>query len=391
MNILILSAGTRNKVVRYFVNALTDEDGGRIGRVITTDMSVLAPAIYEADAHYIVPRMTDPEYLDVILDICRKENVSGVLSLIDPELSLLAAHEDDFADLGVRVIGSSYELCEMSLDKMQMYRWLVTNGYRAARSYDKRDDFYADLKRGLVGFPVFVKPARGSASIAISSVEDAGMLDALIERNDELMIQELMRGQELGVDAYIDLISGEVISIFAKKKLKMRAGETDKAVSIKDSSLFEFVATFVKRVGFRGQIDVDIFEDEDGYIISEVNPRFGGGYPHAYECGCDHMKLIVNNLNGIANKPSIGMYEEGVYMMKYSEVMVGTPIKTVGGGVFSRVKTVATSFAANGNRRRGGRSAFLRWGTSAAVLYVMPVTSPKRIDAGIGVTKGSAK
>ena len=57
-------------------------------------------------------------------------------------------------------------------------------------------------------------------------------------------------------------------------------------------------------------------------MISEVNPRFGGGYPHAYECGADHMKLIVNNLNGIVNSDVIGNYKENVYMMKYNEIMI---------------------------------------------------------------------
>ena len=69
-------------------------------------------------------------------------------------------------------------------------------------------------------------------------------------------------------------------------------------------------------------LDIDIFEVNGEYYISEVNPRFGGGYPHAYECGCDHMKLIVNNLCGRQNEVMIGQYEEGVYMMKYSEIMV---------------------------------------------------------------------
>ena len=91
MNILILSAGTRNKIVQYFLKTL---DG--TGKVIATDMSNLAPAIYEADKHYIVPKMTAPEYLDVVLDICKKEKITGVLSLIDPELSLLAENREKF-------------------------------------------------------------------------------------------------------------------------------------------------------------------------------------------------------------------------------------------------------------------------------------------------------
>lgn len=90
MNILILSAGTRNKVVQYFVKALEGK-----GKVIATDMSNLAPAIYDADKYYIVPRMTEDGYIDVILDICKKEKISGVLSLIDPELSLLAENKEN--------------------------------------------------------------------------------------------------------------------------------------------------------------------------------------------------------------------------------------------------------------------------------------------------------
>ena len=129
-------------------------------------------------------------------------------------------------------------------------------------------------------------------------------------------------GQEIGADVYIDLISDEVVSIFTKKKIKMRAGETDKAVSFKDPELFALIEKFVNESGYRGQIDIDIFEIGGQYYISEVNPRFGGGYPHAYEAGCDHMKLILNNLSGIVNKKNIGAYEEGIYMMKYNEVKI---------------------------------------------------------------------
>ena len=136
------------------------------------------------------------------------------------------------------------------------------------------------------------------------------------------MIQEYMKGQEIGADIYIDMISGEVVSIFTKKKLLMRAGETDKAVSFKDEELFKLIEKFVKEAGYRGQIDIDIFDVNGKYYISEVNPRFGGGYPHAYESGCNHMKLIMNNLNGIANKKNIGAYDEDIYMMKFNEVKV---------------------------------------------------------------------
>ena len=317
MNILILSAGTRNKIVEYFVKTLV----GR-GKVIATDMSNLAPAIYEADKYYIVPRMTDAGYIDTVIDICKKEYIKGVLSLIDPELSLLAKNKEKFEEIGAKIIGSSYELCEMSLDKYQMYSWLQGKGYNCAKSYIDKEEFYNAVESGEMTYPVFVKPARGSASISISKAYDKESIEILFSHNDGLMIQEYLHGQEIGADVYIDMISGEIVSIFTKKKIKMRAGETDKAVSFKDERLFELIKDFVSNAGYRGQIDIDIFDIEGEYYISEVNPRFGGGYPHAYECGCDHMKLICNNLEGKINSNTIGEYKLGIYMMKYNEICI---------------------------------------------------------------------
>ena len=205
---------------------------------------------------------------------------------------------------------------------MEMYHWLNDHGYNCAKSYVDKNRFYADLDAGLITYPVFVKPIRGSASIAISKVYDSETLELLFSHNDNLMIQEFMNGQEYGADVYIDMLSGEVTSIFTKKKIVMRAGETDKSVSFKDEALFALIEKFALESGWSGQIDIDIFDVNGKYYISEVNPRFGGGYPHAYECGCDHMKMILNNLHGKINEKHIGTYDEGVYMMKYNEVMI---------------------------------------------------------------------
>ena len=179
INILILSVGTRNKIVQYLKKALTDQEGNRLGSVIATDMSNIAPAIYEADKYYQVPRMMASDYMEVIFDICRKEKITAILSLIDPELSLLAKHEKEFAALSVKVIGSSYELCEMSLDKIQMYEWLTTHGYKTAKSYTDKSVFFKDIELGKISYPVFVKPVRGSASLAISKVNDKETIELL--------------------------------------------------------------------------------------------------------------------------------------------------------------------------------------------------------------------
>lgn len=317
MNILILSAGTRNKIVQYFKKELNGK-----GNVVATDCSNLAPAIYEADKFYIVPRIDADNYIDIILDICQKEKIDTLISLIDPELSLIAKNIEKFKAIGVNPVISDYDKVEMCFNKYEMYKFLINNNFKTAKSYINKEEFYKDLEDGKITFPVFVKPVTGSASININKITSKEELEVLWKMSDPLIIQEFMNGQEYGIDTYIDMISKETVLIFLKKKLKMRAGETDKALSVKNEKLFKLIKEFVEKAGFVGIIDIDVFEVDGEYYISEVNPRFGGGYPFAYETGANVPKMIINNISGKINTSEIGKYKENVAMMKYSEIKV---------------------------------------------------------------------
>lgn len=317
MNLLILSAGTRNKIVQYFKEAI-----GQTGRVIATDCSNLAPAVYDADAFYLVPRITVSGYLDVILDICKKEKIDGVFSLIDPELSLLAKERERFLAVGTTPIISPYELVETCFDKFRMYQMLCEMGIPTGKCYMDKEEFYQEKREGKIAYPVFVKPVRGSASLNINQVNSDQEMEVLFARYEDLMIQEFMSGQEYGADVYIDLLSGKCTSIFLKKKIRMRAGETDKSVSVKNPALFEMIQNFVEKCGFCGMIDIDLFERDGVFSLSEVNPRFGGGYPHAYACGVNMPAQVIRNLRGEENPVTIGEYREGICMMKYNEIAI---------------------------------------------------------------------
>lgn len=317
MNILILSCGTRNKIIQYFKKELGDR-----GQVIATDCSELAPALYDADKYSIVPRMDDKNYLDVIISICKENNIKAVLSLIDPELSLLSKNKEKFLEVGTIPIISDYDIVEMCFDKYKFYEFLLKNEFKTIKSYVDKDLFYRDVECGVINYPVFVKPVKGSASINISKVNARDEIELLFNRFDNLIIQEYINGIEYGADVYIDIISGEMVAIFVKEKIKMRAGETDKSVSVKDVKLFNLIKEFVKKSRLKGIIDIDIFKVNEEYYISEVNPRFGGGYPHAYECGVNVPKMIINNLLDKENQECIGQYENDVFMMKFNEVKI---------------------------------------------------------------------
>lgn len=316
-NILLLSVGTRNKIVQYFKKEL---DGD--GLVIATDASELAPALYDADKYYIVPRIDADEYIETIKKICIENNVKGILSLIDPELSILAKAKQEFIDIGVTPIISDLSQVDLCFDKYLFNKRLKKLGFNAIRSYIDKEQFFHDVEKGIINYPVFVKPVCGSASINISKAYSKEEIEFLFKRYDNLMIQEFMNGKEFGVDVYIDMISNTPTAVFIKEKLLMRAGETDKSVSVHDKELEAIIVKFVTKMELKGIIDIDVFKVNNKYYISEVNPRFGGGYPHAYECGVNIPKLIMRNILGYKCDDNNISYDKGIYMMKYNDLKI---------------------------------------------------------------------
>lgn len=319
--ILILSCGTRNKLVRFFKEAFHSLPGG--GRVIVTDCSPWAPALYEADAFYLVPPMKDPGYEDRILEICMREQVNALLPLFEDELDLLAQNRKKFEEKGITAIVSDAESVAVCRDKYGFFSLLQKNGLPVLYTSASLEEFDSDYAEGKIGFPVFVKPVRGCGSVGISRVDNRELLGVLCRYSKEpLLIQQYADGEEFGADIYVDLISKKPVAIFTKKKVRMRAGETEKSISVKDPALFEVIEKTVSALSLAGPIDMDIFRIDGKYYISEINPRFGGGYPHAWHCNVRFPELIAKNLLGEENESQIGAYEADMCMMKYSDEIV---------------------------------------------------------------------
>lgn len=314
-NILILSVGTRNKIIQYFKQNFKYE-----GKIVCTDMSKFAPALYEGDEFYITPHINERNYISEVLDICKKEKITAALSLVDPELKVLAENKHIFDQNNIKLLQSPLSVIETSFDKYEFYSTLTEIGFQSQRSYVSLNSILNDLESGDLEFPLFAKPNRGSASLNINKVIDKDELEVLFDNYNDLIVQEFIDGKEYGVDVYIDFITREVISIFIKEKIRMKAGETDKSISIKDEKLAQLIQQFVEEMGYVGQIDIDVFVKDNEYYISEVNPRFGGGYPHAYNAGCNFPKYILNNLKDFPNAPDLNNYDEGTVMMKYNEL-----------------------------------------------------------------------
>lgn len=318
MNILLCSVGRRVKLVQYFKEEL-EKIGGK---VIAVDCDSTAPALHFADYSEKVPPIKDIFYIQAIKQICQKYNIQAVLSLIDPELSLLADYIDEFEKMHIKVIVSNKDVINTCFDKYLTYKFLQNNRIQGVPTYLYRKEILEEIEKGHHQFPLIVKPRRGSASFNISKINSYEELNAIWKDSEDLVIQPFIDTAEYGVDCFVDLLNDQMTNIFCKRKIKMRAGETDKSIAEYDPILIQLIESLIDRLKPNGPIDIDCFKTEQGYLISEINPRFGGGYPHAHEMGENFVKNIINNLNGNPNKRSIGKYQIGTIMIKFDEVSI---------------------------------------------------------------------
>jgi len=333
MNILFTCAGRRTYLLKYFKENLSEGD-----KVVATDMQLSAPALQVADVKLQVPAVYDPKYIDITLQICKEQKIDALLSLNDLELPLLAENKARFEVEGVKVIVSDPKVIDIAFDKYKTAQWVESLGLKSPQTLVRLEDAKRALQTGELVFPLFMKPRWGSGSIGLETIADMEELDtyynllmkkikktilATASVGDEyIMIQEKLTGNEFGLDVMNDL-EGNHVAVSVKQKLAMRAGETDKAVTLDLPEVREIGRKIGEALKHIGNLDVDVMQNAKGeYCVLELNPRFGGGFPFSYEAGVNLPKAIIewikgNEVDAAMLQPAYGrMFSKNDYLME---------------------------------------------------------------------------
>ncbi len=309
MNVLLTTVGRRAYMVKYFKEVLGEE--GEVHVCNSDDMTV---AFSYADKSFISPLIYDENYIPFLISYCRDNKIDILLSLFDIDLFILASHKKDFEKIGTRVIVSDADFVSICNDKWKTYLFLKENGFNVPKTYLSLDELSKALDREEIDFPIIVKPRFGCGSIAMSVAEDKEALlyyckktnlevsksylkyeSASVE--EKVIFQELLRGDEYGVDCINDL-DGNFVNAIVKRKLAMRSGETDIAKTVNSPEIFDVARRISLLSRHIANLDMDVFMVGDKPYVLEMNARFGGGYPFSHIAGCDLPRAIVSWCRG---------------------------------------------------------------------------------------------
>jgi carbamoyl-phosphate synthase large subunit len=330
INVMITSVGRRNYLVDWFRSAA--DDTGNSVRIIAADSDPHAPGLANADDHVVLPNITSPEYLDHLVDACRTRDVALLLSVHDYDIATISKSGiGPLESIGVTAAVPPGTTLDVVGDKVHTTETLLRAGLKAPETYLATDRLSLDNHGRWV-----VKHRYGSGSSGVFIVDTAHLPHAVVlssltsPRSDGshsphpesslVVVQEMVVGQEFGIDVVCDF-NGQYQGVLARKKLRMRAGETDRAVTV-DAAPFESLArTLAATLELRGNTDVDVIVTPDGgqYII-DINPRFGGGYPFVHIAGANVPACYLAWATGLEIDPKWLRYEHGVVGSKYGAI-----------------------------------------------------------------------
>jgi carbamoyl-phosphate synthase large subunit len=282
--------------------------------VLGVDADPLAPALYHCDLHMIVPRIADAEYVPMLARLLEEHDVRLVVPLNDLDFPVLAREREQLAP--ALVLLPDAEASARMSDKLEAHRFFVANGIPSPPSWAP-EDVPEDAR-----YPVLVKAREGFGSRNIFRASDREQLDFFLAYTDvPSFVQERCRGEEFSIDVFCDM-DARCLNAIPRTMLLSKGGESIKGASLQDRELIDHGARVAEIVGVKGPANVQCFREPDGSLpITDVNTRFGGGFPVPLAAGGRYPELALALARGERPDPQLGDFREGVVMTRYfSEV-----------------------------------------------------------------------
>lgn len=308
MNVFFLNAGRRCELVEAFARVLPAVSPGLIWG---SDPNPLAPALAVVDRRIDLPTPIDSDaFLDALCDFLVRERIDLVIPTIDPDLVRLDRWRPILAERApnARLLLSPSRVIQIARDKRLSRDAFAALGAEVPEAVDPSG---TDLP-----FPLFIKPAAGSASIGAVRVNDADELAARLAETVDPMVERLVGGDETTVDVLLDL-SGRALCAVPRRRLQVRGGEVTRGIVERSPELEARAMAIAAGLGCIGPVTVQFRSPAPGrWVAMELNARMGGGLPLAIGAGADWPRWILQMAAGREPSAAGATVHDGMVMTR---------------------------------------------------------------------------
>jgi len=304
-----------------YMPGITDSirnNGERKIRLIGADMNHDDTILQMFDQYYQVPRGDDPGYADVILDICRKEQVDVVIPIMSVELVTLAKNREEFEKAGVTLSVSSLEALKIANNKLALFEYMRENDIPAPKFCPVNTVADVDPAIECVGLPVVFKTNEGSGSRGMRIIDPGkSRFDILfhekptsayvtlkdfketLQEGDmpKMLAMEYLPGHEYSVDLLCD--NGKVLYGLCRRGLNVQTSIILDGVVEDKPEIIRLCSQVAEKLKLTGNIGFDVKERADGTpVIMECNPRVTAGISEFTASGVNLLYLNIKRCLG---------------------------------------------------------------------------------------------
>lgn len=310
MNILITNASRKVALIEHIKNACKRLNYR--GKVIASDNDLLSSALYFADYYIKTPLVSESDYIDEILNICHKNNISIIIPTIDLELPLFASLKKVWkSKYNIEILISDKETISTCNDKLKTFEFFKSLKVPFPRIYT--------LNENPQSFPYYIKPRTGSGTrdhfIAYNHSMLQGISKAINISN--YIINEFIKGKEYTIDIICNR-DNQLIGHCIRERIEVRGGVMDKGRTVHNNVIYKYIKTIADKLKIFGPANIQCIERDNEYYFIEINPRFSGGFPLSVYAGLDipHIVLKLLLLKNI-HKEELN-YKEDIFLISYS-------------------------------------------------------------------------
>lgn len=280
-----------------FMNAIR-QNGERNIRIVGMDMASEPSVKYLVDCFYRVPAATASNYIDIVLDICKKEGVNIYFPSISAEVSEVVKRKAEFDAIGVIVSTSNQDSVLISNNKLHTYKTLEKANIKVPKycGVHTVQEFVEGMKfMGYPDKPVCIKIVDGSGSRGVRIIDATksrydifvnekpnsfyisyddmlSMLECAPQPLHEMLLVECMHDPEFTVDILAD--KGETLYIGGRENVVSLMSIAQESVVAEDELAFNTAINVVKLLKMDGNVGFDFMRnDKNEAVLMDINPR----------------------------------------------------------------------------------------------------------------------